>query len=175
MEDNEMMEGQLSFEESDDWSNVENEVVGLLESDTPVEDEGLQEETEEKSVEEIKEEPVEEVKEETKEEAKVTPIPEFDFEITYNGSKEKLSKDEAIKLAQKGKDYDRVREAYDFVKELAEDEGKSIDDYINVTRDNLKDYKIKQLADEKNISEEVAKELYESRIATKNHLQVKKN
>lgn len=85
------------------------------------------------------------------------------FEIAYNGKKENVTKDEIIILAQKGKDYDRVRPVYDFVKSLAENNNSSIDDFIKQTREELKNNSIEELMEEKNCSREVATELYESR------------
>mgnify|MGYP003292641661 CR=1 FL=1 len=43
--------------------------------------------------------------------------------------------------------------------------GKSVDEYVKSTNENLKDFRIKQLAEEKGVSEEIARELYESRVA----------
>lgn len=154
------------MENENQIGDVNFEDIEITEEDLK---DGEQEVTEESQpAEPVKEEePKEEPKEVEEETQKEQPIPEFDFEINYNGTKEKLNKEDAIQLAQKGKDYDRIRPVYDFVKELAEDEGKSIEDYIKVTTDNLKDYKIKQLAEEKGINEDVAKELYEATMQSK--------
>lgn len=176
---NEVLDYDWDIDESEIPFAEDTEKEYVEEVDTPVENENNSKEEATSDTKE-KNESDETVESETKSE-------EFDFEITYNGEKMKLSKEEAITLAQKGKDYDRVRKAYDFIKELADDEGKSIEDFMTTTSDNLKDYKIKQLAEEKGISEEVAKELYESRVlkrkslasekeqTEKNEIEAKKN
>lgn len=134
----------------DDSENIEEETE-VEEVDTPVETE-----TEVETNEEVKNE-----EEKTNEVA----TPEFELEIVHNGETKKLTKEEATALSQKGLDYDRIRPIYDFVKELADEEGKSVDEYVKSTNENLKDFRIKQLAEEKGVSEEIARELYESRVA----------
>lgn len=133
----------------DESEDIENETDEVEEVDTPVETET---ETETKEV-------------ENEEETKEVATPEFELEIVHNGEAKKLTKEEATALSQKGLDYDRIRPIYDFVKELADEEGKSVDEYVKSTNENLKDFRIKQLAEEKGVSEEIARELYESRVA----------
>ena len=149
----------------ENWDDVESEALEELNAeDTPIESEEVVEE-----IKEDNEEPVEEVKEEVVD----TPVDDFALDIIYNGERKTLSKDEAIINAQKGMNYDKLLDKYEndrarkFVQELAEREGKTVDEYIDLTNENIKDFNIKQLAEEEGISIEVARELYEVRNSQK--------
>lgn len=152
MEKEEMLD---AFDEETTNSNDEWDDVDL--SDVLPTEEEVAEEPKEESEEEAQE--VEEPKEEEKEQ----PIPEFDFEIIYNGAKQKLTKEEAISLAQKGMDYDRIRSDHDFLKEFADKAGQSVEEYKASLIEKARDFGIQQLMEEENISEKVATELYDSR------------
>lgn len=154
MENEEMLDAfdeEATTEIGDDWGDVD--LSDVLSSSEEVETDEPKEETKE-------EEPKEE---EEKEEEKEQPIPEFDFEITYNGTKQKLTKEEAISLAQKGMDYDRIRSDHDFLKEFADKAGQSVEEYKASLIEKARDFGIQQLMEEENISEKVATELYDSR------------
>lgn len=105
-------------------------------------------ETEEPEAEEAEGEP------EQTEKAEPETKPEADnqrFQLKYNGEDFDVSRDEVIELAQKGKDYDRVKSEYDkikadagtmnrlksqetFLKELAEQSEMTVEELIESTR-----------------------------------------
>jgi hypothetical protein len=105
-------------------------------------------ETEEPEAEETEGEP------EQTEEAEPETKPEADnqrFQLKYNGEDFDVSREEVIELAQKGKDYDRVKSEYDkikadagtmnrlknqeaFLKELAEQSEMTVEELIESTR-----------------------------------------
>ena len=122
----------------------------LDESEEDAEDIEEADETEEPEAEETEAEGEPEQTEEAEPETK----PEADnqrFQLKYNGEDFDVSRDEVIELAQKGKDYDRVKSEYDkikadagtmnrlksqeaFLKELAEQSNMTVDELMENTR-----------------------------------------
>lgn len=112
------------------------------------------------------------------------------FEIKVNGESKTLTRDEIISQAQKGADYDRVKEERDRFKEsykeygetqellkaLAKESGMNLKDYLSEIKKNMEEAKISDIAQElvdKGIDEDVAQQMaklqYE-RDLTKNQL-----
>ena len=101
--------------------------------------------------------------EETKEKAETDQ-----FELKHLDEKRTVNRDEAIALAQKGMDYDRIRAKYDemkagetqrnahesFLKELAESAGQSVEDMIDSARARM--LVNKAVAEGKTLSEDDA-------------------
>lgn len=161
MEDeNEVLYGQMSFEDVDDWTDAVNDSLVEI-GDKPIEDENepLGENLEEKQDSVVNNEEV----------VEETPSNTDEFEIVYNGEKMKVNKEQAIPLIQKGMNYDKLNDKYEndkaraFIKKLAEREGKSVDEYINLTDATIQKNDILEIAEEEGISEELAKEIYNSR------------
>ena len=117
------------------------------------------------------------------------------FEIKVNGESKTLTRDEIISQAQKGADYDRVKEERDRFKEsykeygetqellkaLAKESGMNLKDYLSEIKKNMEEAKISDIAQElvdKGIDEDVAQQMaklqYE-RDLTKNQLAGIKN
>jgi hypothetical protein len=105
---------------------------------------------------------------ESKEEPQTPPEPEK-FKLKYMGEEIEVSRDEVIQLAQKGKDYDRIRSKYDeftafaskhpayeeqieFLNDLAKQSNMTVDKLIEETR-------IRQLVDQ-GLDETIAREKY---------------
>lgn len=97
------------------------------------------------------EEPKAEEPEENGEEPAKTPAETDQFKLKVLGEELTVSRDEVIALAQKGKDYDRIRdrlsevtvekakadESMDFLRELAETQNLTVDELIDQTRANV--------------------------------------
>lgn len=106
----------------------------------------------------------------------VTPpqvdVPIETFEIKHNKDVLKVTKDELLKLASKGADYDRIRPAYEHVKSLAG--GEDVSQYIETARNTLSHDDTAKLAAEREaliqtylengIPEIVALDLAESKL-----------
>lgn len=60
-------------------------------------------------------------------------------------------------------DYDRIRSDHEFLKEFADQTGQSVEEYKSSLKEKARDFGIQQLMEEKNISQDVAEELYDSR------------
>lgn len=112
------------------------------------------------------------------------------FTIKVNGATKEVTEDEAIALAQKGADYDRVRVGYDFAKEMAEKAGQAdvsafIESYRNTISEAEKaeirknhDDKVAQLEAmgySHDLAEEQATALEEIAISKKEREAQKKN
>ena len=133
-------------------SDVDVDLSSFLDEDTTQ----IEEEPEDKPV----EEPIEE--EVPEEETKAEPAPFLT--IKYNKESRNLSQEEAVELAQKGMNYDRIHEQYESLKQyeglnrelesLAQANGMSVNDYIA----NLKEV---QSAFELNREIESLKETYQ--------------
>ncbi len=98
------------------------------------------------------------------------PTPQT-IKIKYNHAEEEISLDEAVKLAQMGKNYPKVQERLQqlesdprlsFVEELAKEQGMSPDEYIESYKQWQEQEKINQLV-QQNIPEELAQEILENR------------
>lgn len=146
----------------DDWDDIDLEGVSDDGDDTPTaEEEGGEETPEEAEQEEGKEQPT---ADEPTEEAEPKTTPET-FELKHLGEVKQVSREEMITLAQKGLNYDHIREERDnakaeaarlgeyesFLKELADRDKISVDDFV----DRLK---ARMLADKDKISPDVALE-----------------
>lgn len=150
--------------ENENITEVESEEVVVDESafdegwdDEPVkadDDMDLSDESDETEAPEAEEETEAEGEPEQTEEAEPETKPEADnqrFQLKYNGEDFDVSRDEVIELAQKGKDYDRVKSEYDkikadagtmnrlksqeaFLKELAEQSNMTVEELMENTR-----------------------------------------
>lgn len=141
------------------------------------------------SEEAIEDENTEVEEEEVLSESNTSPESET-FEIKVNGESKTLTRDEIISQAQKGADYDRVKEERDRFKEsykeygetqellkaLAKESGMNLKDYLSEIKKNMEEAKISDIAQElvdKGIDEDVAQQMaklqYE-RDLTKNQL-----
>lgn len=134
--------------------------------------------------------------EETKEFSDNNTSPENEtFEIKVNGESKTLTRDEIISQAQKGADYDRVKEerdrfkesykeygeTYETLKQLAEASNMNLKDYLSEIKKNIEEAKISDIAQgfaSKGIDEDVALQMaklqYE-RDLTQNQLNGIKN
>lgn len=153
-ENNEVLGGESIESEFEDWSDIdtsnltdesdENETEGETEAD---EAEADQPETGE-AEEEAEENPEEKTEDGQKEEQKE---PDQTFELKHLDETRTVNREEVIQLAQKGLDYDRIRGKLDelrglekqagenelyaeFVKELADGAGISVEQMIDSTR-----------------------------------------
>lgn len=88
------------------------------------------------------------------------------FKLKVNHDEVELPYSEMVKLGQKGMDYDRVKSKYEetkpvlsFVEELAQENGMSVQDYLNAAREYREAERIRQLAESEGISEELAQRL----------------
>lgn len=57
--------------------------------------------------------------------------PEESYTLKHLGKEVKVSREELIRTAQKGLDYDRVRGSYDRIEGLARKSGASVEDFLN--------------------------------------------
>lgn len=146
----------------DDWDDIDLEGISDDGEDIPTDKEdGGEEPPEEAEQDEVEEQPT---ADEPTEEAEPAPEPET-FELKHLGEVKQVSRDEMVSLAQKGLNYDHIREERDnakaevtrlgeyesFLKELADRDKISVDDFV----DRLK---ARMLADKDNISPEIALE-----------------
>lgn len=104
----------------------EADIAEMTESDTP------KEETTPSENEGAKEEENgNQIADDGKEQPEATPSEEESYTLTHLGKEVKLSRDEMIRVAQKGLDYDRVRGSYDRIGALARSSSMSVDDFID--------------------------------------------
>lgn len=149
--------------DADDWSSAENDALEVISEGTPTE---TDEESEMIDENENRIEDTEEEKEETS-----TPTVSDEIEVVYNSEKKKVTREEAIPLIQKGMNYDKLKNMYDtdasrnFIKQLADRENMSVDEYIRITNENIANNDIREIASKENVTLDVAKELYNSRNA----------
>lgn len=133
-----------AWDEDDDY--VPDSEEDLSEPDADAEDE--QEGQPDDADEEAEDEPAEEPEEQTEEQGDKGEEGNQLFTINYLGNEEKLTLDQMKELAQKGRDYDHVRQERDklrtdhsgteaqmeFLKELADRAGLTIEEQIDRTR-----------------------------------------
>lgn len=120
-------------------------------------EQGVQEETQ------AGEEPVEETKPTEPEPQKI--------KIKYNHEEQEIPLEEAILLAQKGMNYDKLQERLNsmqtdprlsFVEELASENNMTVDEYLQAVKEQREQQRLNELI-QQNIPEEIAKEIMESR------------
>ena len=153
MEENEVVEQEVEeteadFDVFDDTWDEDNEAEGVL-SDHDDDDTDTEEATPADEPENAVEEHEAEQAEETAETSEKPGEPSQEgnqlFEINYLGNKEQLTLEQMTELAQKGRDYDHVRQERDtlksesgrqlaFLKELADRAGLTVDEQIDRTR-----------------------------------------
>lgn len=102
------------------------------------------------------------------------------FECTYLGEKKQLSRDEAIEYAQKGLNYDHIKEQLDALKgnelykaaiESAKTAGMTEAEFAQQLRGQLKDREISKISKERNVDEDTARGIYESECKAANELE----
>jgi len=131
-----------SVDEDDDF--VENEYVGSDDNDEPVDDSEPEQEEDGDLEPDHDDEQPEEKPEESEEPRAETETANQRFKIKYNGNEEEYDLDQMTTLAQKGRDYDHVREDRDtikgkfgkyegFLQKLADKAGVSIEEQIDLT------------------------------------------
>jgi hypothetical protein len=106
---------------------------------------------------------------------------EKDFlEVQYNKEVIRLDKEKAKEYAQKGMNYDKVKERLSslendprlaFVDSQAKKYGLTADEYLRAVAEQQVADEIEQLADEKGLPEDVARELYESKKFREQYMQ----
>ncbi|MCD7034314.1 hypothetical protein LRR81_08710 [Metabacillus sp. GX 13764] len=93
------------------------------------------------------------------------------FKLKYNHEEMEVPYDEAVRLAQKGMNYDKVQERLNelesdprlsFVETLAQDQGLSVPEFIQSYQQHVEQQKLDELV-QQNIPEEYAKEMLETR------------
>lgn len=134
-------------------------------TETPVVEEATEENT--TSAEEVtqQETPAEETQQTEETEAQPTTA-EQKLTLRFNHETKEVSVEEAIALAQKGMLYDSVSDNLDWLKKLAKANGyENIGDYRKAVDDAMTSTKAKEVASERNIPEDVARELVESKAA----------
>lgn len=143
MEENEVLEAEVE-EVSDDLGDVFDEAWDSDDTDDGPIDDDSADEVEEGQPDDDHDET--EAKEEDKSEEPGAETEEANqlFKIKYNGNEEELTLDQMTELAQKGRNYDHVREERDnlrgksgryesFLQKLADKAGVSIDEQIDLT------------------------------------------
>ena len=143
MEENEVLEAEVE-EVSDDLGDVFGEAWDSDDTDDGPIDDDSADEVEEGQPDDDHDET--ETKEEDKSEEPGAETEEANqlFKIKYNGNEEELTLDQMTELAQKGRNYDHVREERDnlrgksgryesFLQKLADKAGVSIDEQIDLT------------------------------------------
>ena len=143
MEENEVLEAEVE-EVSDDLGDVFDEAWDSDDTDDGPIDDDSADEVEEGQPDDDHDET--ETKEEDKSEEPGAETEEANqlFKIKYNGNEEELTLDQMTELAQKGRNYDHVREERDnlrgksgryesFLQKLADKAGVSIDEQIDLT------------------------------------------
>lgn len=136
---------------ADSWDDID--LSDLTDNSEPEEPADQPEPTEEPA------EPEAEETTETEETVETEPPVEEDlYELKHLDETRKVTRDEVIALAQKGMDYDRIRAKLEapnvyeeFVRELAEQQGVSPDEFVDNTRASM-------LAKKENIDISVAKQ-----------------
>lgn len=127
------------------------------------------------------------INEENKEESESNTSTD-EFEIVVNGEKKQLTIEQLKTEAQKGMDYDRIREerdrfrtaykeygnAYEMLKGLAEESGMNLKDYLSEVKTNIENQKIETIAEkliengtDENTAREMARLQFERDRATK--------
>lgn len=95
------------------------------------------------------------------------------LDIVYNGEKLSLDRDEAVKLAQKGMNYDRVLDKYNNIRaelekadsyknkidELAKEAGTTPENIISLLDSNIKEMKVTRYSENENIPQEYAEKM----------------
>lgn len=88
------------------------------------------------------------------------------LKVKYLHEEKELDINEAVPYVQKGMDYDRVRDRYEstkpvlsFVEELAKENGLSVEQYIEAVKEWKEQERIRSLAEQEGISEELASRL----------------
>lgn len=85
----------------------------------------------------------EEVPAQEQEQSEAKPSEES-FSLTHLGKEVKLSREELIRAAQKGLDYDRVRGSYDKVNAMAQSAGQSVEQFLSGIEQQAGEIKIAQ-------------------------------
>ena len=127
----------------EDGESLSNEDAGDESDDGPVTEEDSDEQPEGQPDADHEEQP-EETSEDTEEPGAETETANQRFKIKYNGAEEEYDLDQMTTLAQKGRDYDHVREDRDamrgkygkyegFLQKLADKAGVSIEEQIDLT------------------------------------------
>jgi hypothetical protein len=106
----------------------------------------------------------------TEEESDTVETPQK-IKIKYNHEEQEISLDEAVELAQKGKNYDKLQEKLQsfesdprlsFVETLAKEQGMDVNEFIDAYSQWQEQEKLNQLV-QQNIPEDIAQEILESR------------
>ena len=93
------------------------------------------------------------------------------LKIKYNHEEQEITLDEAVELAQKGKNYDKLQQKLQqletdprlsFVEELAKEQGMEVNEFLEATKQWREQQKLDQLI-QQNIPEDMAKEILENR------------
>ncbi len=149
------------------------------EAETSIEAPETTEESEDKPVETPEEESPEQVAGEQNDEAASTPF----LTVTYNKEKKDLTQEEAVTLAQKGMNYDKLQSQYESVKQkesllneisrLAQLNGMSLEDYVVNLNEVQNEFAISQEVESlkqqyPSADEGVLRELAESHIKERN-------
>lgn len=130
---NENTDNSMVFEQDDDWGNID--FSDVAEETAPAEETAAEEAPEaDQPTEQQAEEPA---AEQTPAQAQ-TAEADQSFTLKHLDEVRTVGRDEVIALAQKGMDYDRIRQRADedaevvqFLKELAEKNGMSVNDFID--------------------------------------------
>jgi hypothetical protein len=133
-----------------------------FEMDSPQSEEVAEQEIQGEQAESIEDtKPIEEVSEPVNEPQKL--------KIKYNHQEEEITLDEAVQLAQMGKNYPKLQEKLqeteqyrEFVEGLAQQHGMEVPQYLDAVRQQREQERIDQLV-EQGISEELAQEMLENR------------
>jgi hypothetical protein len=153
--DEELMDLQDPADDSDDFDDVDLSDIDFDSDDEDGDDDGESAEkppvAEKKPDEKPGEPPEDPAKTDTKPEEQPTSDPTF--ELKYLGEVKTVSKDEVVKLAQQGLDYDRIRAKYDelkaemeqyadvdegiaYIREISESVGKPVNKFVEDLRIN---------------------------------------
>ena len=152
--------------ENDELNQVNQEEEEVVFDDTENVSEEINEESE---VVEDTTEPTDEVEKEV--ESKETKPTNNEFlKIKYNKEEKALTQEEAIEYAQKGMNYDHVKEELEKVKsskalsvmeKYAKQNNMTVEQYADYLDRVQEEERIKEYANENGVSEELAKEIYE--------------
>lgn len=120
-------------------------------------------------VETIPQDVVDEVQEDAENEKNIEPEQPTrqSFKVKHLKEEKEISYDEAPEYIQKGLDYDRVREKYDetkpvlgFVEKLAKQNNMSVQEYMQEVERYEREQAIQDIADNNQLSKEMAEELF---------------
>ncbi|MBQ9709485.1 MAG: hypothetical protein IJV67_02565 [Clostridia bacterium] len=112
--------------------------------------------------------PAEEVNAQTESAAEQT---EMFLDVVYNGESKSLTKDEAVSLAQKGMNYDYLKNRYDELsnarlltaaRRSAEAAGVSEEEFAQRLEAQLEERDIKRIEKERNVDKDTAKSIYDA-------------